>query len=253
MLKHSRLAYPHSPLEPFSNLYIDTYTCMSQIFNCSCIDLFIYFSFQVCFAMVIVFVVAWLPYSIFCLFVTFGMQIKPIISMIPTVFAKSACAFNPIIYGFAHKRFQMHLKQLFSNPCRNAIGQMTSEEEGRVVYEVAKESVRIKTISSSVDNKEMPDQEVKEFRFLCVPDFKYTVNRKKYHKQNISPRLPCSTRAKSGMDPGPSCSKDHDSGRFRQFSSSTRMEPRLPAAGRLLPRGAKYDFTDHFTDLNDIY
>lgn len=48
--------------------------------------------------MIILFMVAWTPYSIFALMEQFGPGIKPELAVIPALMAKSSICYNPIIY-----------------------------------------------------------------------------------------------------------------------------------------------------------
>ncbi|XP_006637696.1 pinopsin-like [Lepisosteus oculatus] len=58
-------------------------------------------------AMVICFLLCWLPYGIVALIATFGKPglITPTVSIIPSVLAKSSTVYNPIIYVFMNNQF----------------------------------------------------------------------------------------------------------------------------------------------------
>ncbi|XP_074860699.1 vertebrate ancient opsin-like [Carettochelys insculpta] len=58
-------------------------------------------------AMVICFLLCWLPYGIMALIATFGRPglITPSASIIPSVLAKSSTVYNPVIYIFLNKQF----------------------------------------------------------------------------------------------------------------------------------------------------
>lgn len=48
--------------------------------------------------MIILFMVAWTPYSIFALMEQFGPGVKPSLAVLPALLAKSSICYNPIIY-----------------------------------------------------------------------------------------------------------------------------------------------------------
>ncbi|KAM4706473.1 visual pigment-like receptor peropsin [Discoglossus pictus] len=58
--------------------------------------------------MIIMFLVAWSPYSIVCLWSSFGdpKQITPAMAIIAPLFAKSSTFYNPCIYVIANKKFR---------------------------------------------------------------------------------------------------------------------------------------------------
>ncbi|XP_019377402.1 PREDICTED: visual pigment-like receptor peropsin [Gavialis gangeticus] len=58
--------------------------------------------------MIIMFLVAWSPYSIVCLWSSFGdpKKISPVMAIIAPLFAKSSTFYNPCIYVIANKRFR---------------------------------------------------------------------------------------------------------------------------------------------------
>ncbi|KYO24419.1 visual pigment-like receptor peropsin isoform B [Alligator mississippiensis] len=58
--------------------------------------------------MIIMFLVAWSPYSIVCLWSSFGdpNKISPVMAIIAPLFAKSSTFYNPCIYVIANKRFR---------------------------------------------------------------------------------------------------------------------------------------------------
>ncbi|KAM5192610.1 visual pigment-like receptor peropsin [Mantella aurantiaca] len=58
--------------------------------------------------MIVMFLVAWSPYSIVCLWSSFGdpKQISPAMAIIAPLFAKSSTFYNPCIYVIANKKFR---------------------------------------------------------------------------------------------------------------------------------------------------
>eukprot|EP00058_Branchiostoma_floridae_P016218 XP_002601706.1 hypothetical protein BRAFLDRAFT_215180 [Branchiostoma floridae] len=59
---------------------------------------------QMCFLMVILFMVAWTPYTVSSFWSVLVEEIPLAAATYPTMFAKSSCVFNPIIYAIAHKK-----------------------------------------------------------------------------------------------------------------------------------------------------
>ncbi|XP_071081092.1 rhodopsin, G0-coupled-like [Haliotis cracherodii] len=67
----------------------------------------------VVFVTVALYVIAWSPYTIMSFLSVCGVRIPVEVTPIPTMFAKSNCAYNPIIYFVAHRRFRASLMELF--------------------------------------------------------------------------------------------------------------------------------------------
>ncbi|XP_077287744.1 vertebrate ancient opsin-like [Arctopsyche grandis] len=67
------------------------------------------------FLMIITFMVAWTPYSIFALTQQFASRdlVSPSLSVIPALVAKSSICYNPIIYVGMNTQFRASLKRLF--------------------------------------------------------------------------------------------------------------------------------------------
>ncbi|XP_046577622.1 rhodopsin, G0-coupled-like [Haliotis rubra] len=65
------------------------------------------------FLTVALYVVAWAPYAILSFLSVCGVRIPVEATPIPTMFAKSNCAYNPIIYFVSHRRFRTSLMELF--------------------------------------------------------------------------------------------------------------------------------------------
>lgn len=70
---------------------------------------FIYFSF------LLQWVFAWTPYCIVSLIgiMGYGSSISPFASMLPSIFAKSACCIDPYLYAVTHPRFRTELEKIF--------------------------------------------------------------------------------------------------------------------------------------------
>nr|DAC74073.1 TPA_exp: Go opsin [Branchiostoma belcheri] len=66
---------------------------------------------MMCFLMVILFMVAWTPYTVSSFWSTLVNEIPLWAATYPTMFAKSSCVFNPLIYAVAHKKFRSFLTQ----------------------------------------------------------------------------------------------------------------------------------------------
>ncbi|KAI8503533.1 hypothetical protein Bbelb_185040 [Branchiostoma belcheri] len=61
-------------------------------------------SYSMFFLMVILFMVAWTPYTVSSFWSTLVNEIPLWAATYPTMFAKSSCVFNPLIYAVAHKK-----------------------------------------------------------------------------------------------------------------------------------------------------
>lgn len=61
---------------------------------------------QMSVVMIVMFLVAWSPYSIVCLWSSFGdpRKISPAMAIIAPLFAKSSTFYNPCIYVIANKK-----------------------------------------------------------------------------------------------------------------------------------------------------
>ncbi|XP_041946137.1 parapinopsin-like [Alosa sapidissima] len=61
-------------------------------------------------AMVLAFLVSWMPYSVLALVVVFDPEVKvgPLVAMLPVYLAKSSTVYNPLIYIFMNKQFQKY-------------------------------------------------------------------------------------------------------------------------------------------------
>lgn len=60
---------------------------------------------------------AWTPYCIVSLIgiTGYGSSISPFASMLPSLFAKSACCIDPYLYAVTHPRFRTELEKIFCN------------------------------------------------------------------------------------------------------------------------------------------
>lgn len=67
---------------------------------------FYFFNWQMSLVMIIMFLVAWSPYSIVCLWASFGdpKAIPAPMAIIAPLFAKSSTFYNPCIYVIANKK-----------------------------------------------------------------------------------------------------------------------------------------------------
>lgn len=65
--------------------------------------------------MIFMFLVAWSPYSIVCLWASFGdpKKIPPSMAIIAPLFAKSSTFYNPCIYVVANKKFRRAMFAMF--------------------------------------------------------------------------------------------------------------------------------------------
>ncbi|XP_062851333.1 opsin-3 [Trichomycterus rosablanca] len=64
--------------------------------------------------MIFCYLMCWTPYAVVSMLVAFGKQtlVSPTVAIIPSFFAKSSTAYNPVIYGFMSRKFRRCLLQL---------------------------------------------------------------------------------------------------------------------------------------------
>uniref|UniRef100_A0A8C0B2X9 Opsin-3 n=2 Tax=Buteo TaxID=30396 RepID=A0A8C0B2X9_9AVES len=69
---------------------------------------------KMCFLMISTFLICWMPYAVVSLLVTYGYSnlVTPTVAIIPSFFAKSSTAYNPVIYIFMSRKFRRCLLQL---------------------------------------------------------------------------------------------------------------------------------------------
>ncbi|XP_023566028.1 opsin-3 isoform X1 [Octodon degus] len=69
---------------------------------------------KMCFLMVFIFLVCWMPYIVICFLVVNGhrYRVTPTISIVSYLFAKSSTVYNPVIYVFMIRKFRRSLLQL---------------------------------------------------------------------------------------------------------------------------------------------
>ncbi|XP_003468046.1 visual pigment-like receptor peropsin isoform X2 [Cavia porcellus] len=73
--------------------------------------------------MILMFLVAWSPYSIVCLWASFGdpRRISPSMAIIAPLFAKSSTFYNPCIYVIANKKFRRAMFAMFQCQTHQAV------------------------------------------------------------------------------------------------------------------------------------
>ncbi|NXG49652.1 OPN3 protein, partial [Psilopogon haemacephalus] len=69
---------------------------------------------KMCFLMISMFLICWMPYAVVSLLITYGYSnlVSPTVAVIPSFFAKSSTAYNPVIYIFMSRKFRQCLLQL---------------------------------------------------------------------------------------------------------------------------------------------
>ncbi|XP_042296055.1 opsin-3 isoform X1 [Sceloporus undulatus] len=70
---------------------------------------------KMCFLMITTFLICWMPYAVVSLLIAYGYShlITPTVAIVPSFFAKSSTAYNPVIYIFMSRKFRRCLMQLF--------------------------------------------------------------------------------------------------------------------------------------------
>ena len=63
-------------------------------------------------AIVLAFLVSWLPYAVLALTVVFDPEVKisPLVAMVPVYLAKSSTVYNPLIYIFMNKQVRIDMR-----------------------------------------------------------------------------------------------------------------------------------------------
>ncbi|XP_039205045.1 opsin-3 [Crotalus tigris] len=69
---------------------------------------------KMCFLMITTFLICWMPYTVVSLLIAYGYGhlITPTMAIIPSFFAKSNTAYNPVIFIFMNRKFRQCLMQL---------------------------------------------------------------------------------------------------------------------------------------------
>ncbi|XP_058021727.1 opsin-3 [Ahaetulla prasina] len=69
---------------------------------------------KMCFLMITTFLICWMPYAVVSLLIAYGYSnlITPTVAIIPSFFAKSNTAYNPVIFIFMNRKFRQCLMQL---------------------------------------------------------------------------------------------------------------------------------------------
>ncbi|XP_067676478.1 rhodopsin, G0-coupled-like [Haliotis asinina] len=65
-------------------------------------------------AMVVSFAVIWFPYALLSLLVIYGVKVPVEFTTLPTMFCKSSCMINPIIYSVFNSEFRMYVTRLLT-------------------------------------------------------------------------------------------------------------------------------------------
>ncbi|XP_033626698.1 rhodopsin, G0-coupled-like [Asterias rubens] len=76
---------------------------------------------KMCFLSTMSFVIAWTPYTILCIWVVSinsDVQLSLAASLLPTLFAKSSCAMNPLVYFLSSSRYRRDFFKIFRRPRR---------------------------------------------------------------------------------------------------------------------------------------
>ncbi|XP_039594829.1 opsin-3 [Polypterus senegalus] len=81
------------------------------------------------FLMISAFLICWTPYSVVSLLIAYGYKdiVTPMAAVIPSFFAKSSTAYNPVIYIFMSRKFRRCLLKLF---CARMVKIQRSIKEG---------------------------------------------------------------------------------------------------------------------------
>lgn len=71
------------------------------------------FFFQMCVVAVILFLVAWMPFTIYFLIISIqeANTLPALFHVVPAVFAKTSTCYNPVIYAIVNKRFRIAIQK----------------------------------------------------------------------------------------------------------------------------------------------
>lgn len=69
--------------------------------------------FQMCVVAVILFLVAWMPFTIYFLIISIqeASTLPALFHVVPAVFAKTSTCYNPVIYAIVNKRFRIAIQK----------------------------------------------------------------------------------------------------------------------------------------------
>ncbi|XP_052775130.1 visual pigment-like receptor peropsin [Mya arenaria] len=70
--------------------------------------------FQMCLIVIVLFLVAWTPYAVVCLWSAFGdLDDVPLpLLAIPSICAKTSACYNPVVYSLVNERFQLAFRKM---------------------------------------------------------------------------------------------------------------------------------------------
>lgn len=76
-------------------------------------NLVLLFFFQMCVVAVILFLVAWMPFTIYFLIISIqeASTLPALFHVVPAVFAKTSTCYNPVIYAIVNKRFRIAIQK----------------------------------------------------------------------------------------------------------------------------------------------
>lgn len=111
-------------------------------------------------AVIVLFFVSWTPYAIVTLLGIFGQKelIKPITSMIPALFCKTAACINPFIYIITHPKFRNEFKKL-----------LYRDKSKRMSSMMKSTSYRTGTTRVHRSSKDLSDTEVEIIEMKDIP------------------------------------------------------------------------------------
>ncbi|XP_071495423.1 visual pigment-like receptor peropsin [Diadema antillarum] len=108
---------------------------------------------KMCFLMMITFVIVWTPYAIESLWAAHAHNVSDLASVLPTMFAKSSCMMNPIIFLFSSSKFRRDVRRLVSQPANENVEERTTTQRTQrtfYVRQTAQEANPMDNYSASV-------------------------------------------------------------------------------------------------------
>ncbi|XP_043991882.1 opsin-3 isoform X2 [Gambusia affinis] len=111
--------------------------------------------------MISCFLVCWTPYAVVSMMEAFGRKamVSPTVAIIPSFFAKSSTAYNPLIYVFMSRKFRRYFLQLLCSRLFHKISWLQQNLKERPLTP-AERPIRPIVVSSACDSRNRPKKRV---------------------------------------------------------------------------------------------
>eukprot|EP00057_Strongylocentrotus_purpuratus_P019944 XP_011674418.1 PREDICTED: rhodopsin, G0-coupled-like [Strongylocentrotus purpuratus] len=228
---------------------------------------------KMCFMMMLTFIVVWAPYAVECLRAAHVHRISALSSVLPTMFAKSSCMVNPIIFLTSSSKFRQDLGKLWSRPSsqdslqleernktqrslyvrHSELGSAHGNDTASVYYE--KERIYIGEMRATSIQKEAEllqrDPELLSIASSTNSDVKFVVRDrpKRYTKRPVKPQGPRGPEMFTASGVTNKGSSTSDSGGQSTSSGTTGSKPKR--SGRKASR--QYSMKSQSEDTGEIF